>query len=158
MSKPAKANGHKHVAQTRMPTPGGTSRGRRTETSGSDGATLGQLVAEASRDLSALVQAELQLAKSELSFSAKAGGIGTGLFFVAGFLAALVLILSSIGLALVLDLWLPVSASFFIIAGLYLLVAAIAVFVGVRLIKKVKAPTATIETAKEIPAAFRTDD
>ncbi len=146
MSKPAKANGHKHVAQTRMPKPEG---------SASDGATLGQLVADASRDLSALIQAEVQLAKNELSFSAKAGGIGTALFFVAGFMAAVVLILASIGLALVLDLWLPVSASFFIIAGVYLLLAAIAVFVGIRLIKKVKAPTATIETAKEIPAAFR---
>lgn len=119
--------------------------------------TLGQLVAEASRDLSALIQAEVQLAKSELTFSAKAGGIGTAMFFVAGFLAALVLILASIGLALVLDIWLPVSASFFIIAGLYLLIAAIAILVGVKLIKKVKAPTATITTAKEIPAAFKPD-
>ena len=149
MSKPAKANGHKHVADTRTMKPAG---------SGSDETTLGQLVADASRDLSALIQAEVQLAKNELSFSAKAGGIGTALFFVAGFMAVVVLILASIGLALVLDLWLPVSASFFIIAGIYLLLAVIAVFVGIRLIKKVKAPTATIETAKEIPAAFRTDD
>ena len=124
---------------------------------GTEDATLGQLVADASRDLSALVQAELQLAKNELSFSAKAGGIGTALFFVAGFMAAVVLILLSIGLALVLDLWLPVSASFFIIAGVYLLVAVIVVLVGIRLIKKVKAPTATISTAKEIPAAFKPD-
>ena len=86
---------------------------------------------------------------------AKAGGIGTGLFFVAGFMAAVVLILGSIGLALVLDIWLPVWASFFIIAGVYLLVAVIAVLVGIRLIKKVKAPTATISTAKEIPSAFK---
>ena len=139
MSKPGNANGHKHVADVKP----------------SESATLGQLVADASRDLSALVQAELQLAKNELSFSAKAGGIGTALFFVAGFMAAVVLILASIGLALVLDLWLPVSASFFIIAGVYLLVAVIAVLVGIRLIKKVKAPTATISTAREIPSAFK---
>ncbi len=157
MSKPAKVNGHKHVAEPRMPKPGGTTGLPGTD-GASDGATLGQLVADASRDLSALIQAEVQLAKNELSFSAKAGGIGTALFFVAGFMAAVVLILASIGLALVLDLWLPVSASFFIIAGFYLLVAAIAVLIGIRLIKKVKAPTATIETAKEIPTAFRTDD
>jgi hypothetical protein len=118
---------------------------------------LGQLVADASRDLSALVQAELRLAKNELSFSAKAGGIGTALFFVAGFMAAVVLVLASIALALVLDIWLPVWASFFIIAGAYLLVAGIVVLVGIRLIKKVKAPTATISTAKEIPAAFKPD-
>lgn len=142
MSRSDKSNGHKHVAETKVQT-------------ASDGATLGQLVADASRDLSALIQAEVQLAKNELSFSAKAGGIGTGLFFVAGFMAAVVLILGSIGLALVLDIWLPVWASFFIIAGVYLLVAGIVVIVGIRLIKKVKAPTATIATAKEIPSAFR---
>ena len=141
MSKPDSANGHKHLADVRV--------------TKSPDATLGQLVAEASRDLSALIQAEVQLAKNELSFSAKAGGIGTALFFVAGFMAAVVLILGSIGLALVLDIWLPVWASFFIIAGVYLLVAAIVVLVGIRLIKKVKAPTATIATAKEIPAAFK---
>ena len=142
MGKSDKATGHKHVADVGVP-------------NAAADATFGQLVAEASRDLSALVQAELQLAKNELSFSAKAGGIGTGLFLVAGFLAAVVLILASIGLALVLDLWLPVWASFFIVAGFYLLVAALAVLVGVRLIKKVKAPTATITTAKEIPSAFK---
>jgi len=135
----SKASGHKHVAEVKS----------------TDGATLGQLVADASRDLSALVQAELQLAKNELSFSAKAGGIGTALFVVAGFMAAVVLILASIGLALVLDLWLPVSASFFIVAGIYLLVAVVVVLVGISLIKKVKAPTATIATAKEIPSAFK---
>lgn len=142
MSKSDTANGHKHVADVQV-------------SQGSDGATLGQLVADASRDLSALIQAEVQLAKSELSFSAKAGGIGTALFFVAGFMAAVVLILTSIGLALVLDLWLPVSASFFIVAGVYLLIAVVVVLVGIRLIKKVKAPTATITTAKEIPSAFK---
>ena len=51
-----------------------------------DDATIGRLVAEASRDLSALIQAEVKLAKSELSFSAKAGGIGTAMFLVAGYL------------------------------------------------------------------------
>jgi uncharacterized membrane protein len=141
----SKATGHKHVAESaHRPLVGAT-----------DGATLGQLVADASRDLSALIQAEVQLAKNELSFSAKAGGIGTALFVLAGFMAAVVLILASIGLALVLDLWLPVSASFFIVAGIYLLVAVIAVLVGIRVIKKVKAPTATIATAREIPSAFR---
>lgn len=143
-AKESKANGHKHVAEVKHPT-------------APDGATLGQLVADASRDLSALIQAEVQLAKNELSFSAKAGGIGTALFFAAGFMAALVLVLASIGMALVLDLWLPVWASFFIIGGVYLLVAVVVVLVGIRLIKKVKAPTATITTAREIPSAFRTD-
>jgi len=121
-----------------------------------DDATIGRLVAEASRDLSALVQAEIKLAKSELSFSAKAGGIGTAMFLIAGYLLALVTVLLSIGLALLLTLFgvAPVWA-FFIVSGLYVLLAGLVVLIGVVLIKKVKAPTKTISTAKEIPAAFK---
>jgi hypothetical protein len=118
--------------------------------------TIGQLVAEASRDLSALVQAEVKLAKSELTFSAKAGGIGTGMFLVAGYLLALVTVLVSIGLALLLTLFgIPPVWSFFIVSAAYLLLAGLTVLIGVVLIKKVKAPTKTISTAKEIPAAFK---
>ena len=43
-----------------------------------DDPTIGRLVADASRDISALVQSEIALAKSELQFSVKAGGIGAG--------------------------------------------------------------------------------
>jgi hypothetical protein len=125
-------------------------------TTRSEDATIGRLVAEASRDLSALVQAEVKLAKSELSFSAKAGGIGTGMFLVAGYLLALVTVLVSIGFALLLASFgvAPVWA-FFIVSGVYVLLAAIVLVVGIVLIKKVKAPTQTIKTAKELPAAFK---
>ena len=122
----------------------------------SDDRTIGRLVAEASRDLSALVQAEVKLAKSELSFSAKAGGIGTAMFLVAGYLLALVTVLVSIGIALLLTLFgVPAVWAFFIVSGVYLLLAGLVVLIGVVLIKKVKAPTKTINTAKEIPAAFK---
>lgn len=121
-----------------------------------DDATIGRLVAEASRDLSALVQAEIKLAKSELSFSAKAGGIGTAMFLVAGYLLALVTVLVSIGIALLLtEFGLAPVWAFFIVAVLYILLAALTVLIGVVLIKKVKAPSKTISTAKEIPAAFK---
>ena len=51
-----------------------------------DDPTIGRLVADASRDISALVQSEIRLAKTELRVSAKAGGLGAALFVVAGFL------------------------------------------------------------------------
>src|SRR3954447_25519775 len=98
----------------------------------SDDRTIGRLVAEASRDLSALVQAEVKLAKSELSFSAKAGGIGTAMFLIAGYLLALVTVLVSIGIALVLTRFgVPAVWAFFIVAGLYVLIAALVVLIGV---------------------------
>ena len=42
--------------------------------------TIGRLVADASRDISSLVQNEIALAKSELKVSAKFGGMAAGLF------------------------------------------------------------------------------
>ena len=41
--------------------------------------TIGRLVADASRDISSLIQNEIALAKSELKVSVKAGGTGAGL-------------------------------------------------------------------------------
>ena len=38
--------------------------------------TIGRLVSDASRDVSSLLRNEIQLAKSELRLSAKAGGVG----------------------------------------------------------------------------------
>ena len=38
--------------------------------------TIGRLFADTSRDLSALVRNEIELAKTELKFSVRAGGIG----------------------------------------------------------------------------------
>ena len=46
--------------------------------------TIGRLVADASRDVSALLQSEIALAKSEVKVSVKAGGIGAALLAVAG--------------------------------------------------------------------------
>jgi hypothetical protein len=120
-------------------------------------ATLGRLVAEASRDLSALIQAEIQLAKSELTFSVKSGGIGVAMFLIAGFFAMLMTVIVSIGLALVVAKWVGPIWGFFIVAGVYLLLAVLVVIVGLILIKKVRVPKATIATAKEIPATFKSN-
>lgn len=121
-------------------------------------ATMGRLVAEASRDISALLQAEIQLAKSELSFSVKSGGIGVAMFLAAGFFAMLMTILASVGLALLIAKWVGAMWGFFIVAGALLLLTVLVVVVGIVLIKKVRIPKATISTAKEIPAAFKPGD
>jgi hypothetical protein len=123
-----------------------------------DDPTIGRLVADASRDISALVQSEIALAKSELRFSVKAGGIGAAMFVGAGFLGLLITILVSIAFAYLLVMaGLDPAWAFFIVAGAYLLLAVLLIIVGITLIKKVKAPTKTIATAKEIPAALKGD-
>ena len=123
-----------------------------------DDPTIGRLVADASRDISALVQSEIALAKSEIRFSVKAGGIGAAMFAVAGFLGLLITILVSIAIAYLLVMaGLHPAWAFFIVAGAYLLLAALLILLGVVMIKKIKAPTKTIATAKEIPAALKGD-
>lgn len=118
--------------------------------------TIGRLVADASRDISALVQAEIQLAKSELRFSAKAGGIGAAMIAVAGFLGLLIVILLSIAFAFFLTMTgLDPAWAFLIVAGAYLLLALVLIVIGVKALKKIRAPAKTIATAKEIPAALK---
>jgi uncharacterized membrane protein YqjE len=123
-----------------------------------DDPTIGRLVADASRDISALVQSEIALAKSELRFSVKAGGIGAGMFMVAGFLGLLIIVMLSIAVAYFLVMaGLDPAWAFLIVAGAYLLLVIALIIVGITLIKKVKAPTKTIATAKEIPSALKGD-
>jgi uncharacterized membrane protein YqjE len=123
-----------------------------------DDPTIGRLVADASRDISALVQSEIALAKSEIKFSAKAGGIGAAMFMIAGFLGLLIIVMLSIAVAYFLVMaGLDPAWAFLIVAGAYLLLVVILIIVGVMLIKKVRAPTKTIATAKEIPSALKGD-
>jgi len=118
--------------------------------------TIGRLVADASRDISALVQSEIALAKSELRISAKAAGIGVALFLVAGFFGLLITILLSIAFAYLLTMTgLHAAWAFFIVSGAYALFAGLLVLVGVLKLKKIRAPEKTIQTAKAIPSAFR---
>ena len=57
------------------------------DTSSSADLSTGQLISQLSEQTSTLVRSELQLAKVELTNSAKHAGLGVGLFSVAGVLA-----------------------------------------------------------------------
>lgn len=118
--------------------------------------TIGRLIADASRDISALVQGEIALAKSELKVSAKAGGIGAALLAIAGFFGLLIIILLSIAVAYFLTMTgLDPAWAFLIVAGAYALIAVLLILFGILKLKKIRAPEKTISTAKEIPAAFK---
>jgi len=120
--------------------------------------TIGRLVHDASRDISTLVSKEIQLAKSELKVSVKAGGMGLALFAVAGFLVLLAIIMLSVAIAYFIH-WngdgLALHWAFLCVFGLYLVLAGLLAFVGVKKVKKVKAPEKAIEQGKEIPRALR---
>jgi hypothetical protein len=118
--------------------------------------TLGKLVMDAQRDISTLVSKEIALAKSELKVSVKHGGVGIGLFAGAAFLGLLAVIMLSVSIAYFIH-WagLGLHWAFLIVFGLYVLVAALLAFVGLKQVKQVKAPERAIEQGKQIPQALK---
>ena len=118
--------------------------------------TIGRLIGDASRDLTLLLQSVVKLAKSELSVSVKAGGIGAGMILVSAFFGLLIIVMLSISAAyFIVMAGLDPAWAFLIVAGAYVLLAAFLIFVGILKLKKIRAPEKTISTAKEIPAALK---
>ncbi|CAM3569951.1 phage holin family protein [Nocardioides zeicaulis] len=120
--------------------------------------TIGKLVMDAQRDISSLVSKEIQLAKSELKVSVKHGGVGIGLFAGAAFLGLLAVIMLSVSIAYFIH-WngqgLDLHWAFLIVFALYLLLAGLLAFVGLRQVKRVKAPERAIKQGKQIPQALK---
>ena len=100
--------------------------------------------------MSQLVRSEVELAKTELAQSAKKGGIGAGMFGVAGTVALYSSFFFFLFLAELLDKWLDRWAAFLIVFLIMLVIAAVVGFIGFKNIKKVKAPEKTIESTKEL--------
>ena len=119
--------------------------------------TLGQLVAEATQDISSIVRSEVALAKAEMAADAKKAGLGVGMFATAGVFAFLALILLLIAaayglVALGLSPWL----AFLIVALALLIIGAVLVLVGKRSIDSVQGkPERAIKSTQETIAAVR---
>ena len=129
-----------------QPAPGDTER------------TVGQLVADASHDISALVQNEIQLAKAEVTKGLGFGGKGAGLLGGAAFLGLLGLIFLFHTLARVIAIWLPVWAGYLIITVVLLLLAAALGLLGYKALMKAKdntVPQRAIRNAQETVAAIK---
>ena len=131
---------------TDMPTP---SQQKASETS------LGDLVGEVSRDLSALMRQELELAKAELSESAKRAGAGAGLLGAAGYAAMMAVLFLSLALWWALGTLVGLGWSGVIVAALWAVIAGILYAVGRRRLATVRGAPQTVETVKEIPEALR---
>jgi Putative Actinobacterial Holin-X, holin superfamily III len=121
--------------------------------------TIGRLVADASRDLSALIRGEIALAKSELKISVRAGGVGAGLLGAAAFLGLLAVILLSIAVAYFIDMipGINTAVAFLIVFALYLLVAGILALIGVKKLKQVGPPERAIAQAQKSKEIFGKD-
>ena len=117
--------------------------------------SIGELVASASRDASALIRNEIALVKSEVKVSVKAGGLGAALFAAAGFVLLLGVIMASIALAYFIHMTgLHLAWCFSIVFLLYALLAGILAFVGYRKIRAVRPPEKAIHQAQETKHAL----
>jgi hypothetical protein len=112
--------------------------------------SIGELVSTVLTESSNLVQKEIALAKLELRATVKNAGTGAGMFAAAAVVLIFSLTFGFLALAeginaLGLSRWL----SFLIVFGAQLLLVGALVFLGIKKIKKAKAPERTIRTTKE---------
>jgi uncharacterized membrane protein YqjE len=124
----------------------------------SDGAhpTIGELVQEASTQFSAVLHGEIELAKLEVRSSVKNAGVGVGFFVGALVLLAFSLTFGLLALAeglVALHIWR--WAAYLIVFGFLLLIVAVLVLLGVRKVKRVRAPERTIASSRETIAVLK---
>lgn len=90
-----------------------------------DTRTLGEIVGDISRDLTTLVRQEMELARSELKEEAARAGKGAGMLGGAGVAGHLALLMGSLALMFLLDLWMPIACAALGVAVLWGIVAAV---------------------------------
>jgi uncharacterized membrane protein YqjE len=112
-------------------------------------ASLGELIAEMTSDLSALFRQEVQLAKVEAREEVGRAGKGAAMLGAAGLAGWLALIMLSFALAWLLDQAVNTALAFAIVAALWAAAAAVLAVTGRRRLKNVEALPQTQETLKE---------
>jgi hypothetical protein len=128
---------------------------------GSADKSLGEIIGDITAKLQLLVREEIELAKTEVAIKVKKLGTGAGMASAALVTLLFFSIFFFFGLAYLLNdlfnweqdaMW----AGFLVVAGFFLLLTLILVFVGIRLIKKGSppAPEMAIAEAKATKAAF----
>lgn len=112
-------------------------------------ASIGQLVGALAENVSTLVRDEMALAKSELQESLRRSAKAGALLGVAAVLGLVVFLLVTWALAYGLadGTDLPLWATFLIVAGAYLVIAAILAFAGKRQLERARGPQAATREA-----------
>jgi hypothetical protein len=120
-----------------------------------EGLSLGELFAEVSRDLSALVRQEVELAKAEAMTSAKRAGKGAGLLGGAGYAAHLAVLFLTIAIWWALGHLIGLGWSALVVAVLWGIVAAVLAARGRREVKATPGMDQTADSLKKIPNALQ---
>jgi len=118
--------------------------------------SIGELAKDVSTHLSTLIRGEVELAKLEVTSSVRNAGTGAGMFIGAAVLVVFSLTFGLIALAeglVAIGLWRWLS--YLIVFGFLILVAGLLVLIGVRKVKRVRAPARTIATTKDTVAYLK---
>lgn len=112
--------------------------------------SLGELVSEATHELSTLFRAEVELAKVEIRDEVSKAGKGAGLLGAAGVLAWFAVAFLSAALAFgLVELGLSGWQATLVVGILYAVGAVISALLGRRRVATVQPPQRTIDTLKE---------
>jgi hypothetical protein len=117
--------------------------------------SLGDLLAEVSRDISVLMRQEVELAKAELRESTSRAGKGAGLLGGAGVAGHFVLLFLSVSLWWGLGNLIGRGWSALIVAVIWAIIAGILYAAGKKEMKTVRGMPRTTETVKKIPETLK---
>jgi len=117
--------------------------------------SLGDLLSEVSQDISTLFRQEVELAKAELTVSAKKAGKGAGLFGGAGLTGLFALLFLSIAAWWGPGYLLNNALSAVVIAVIYSIVALVLFLRGKRELKTINGAPKTVDSLKKIPETMK---
>jgi len=135
--------------------PGAEDRGAASSAPQGGQASVGELFAEVTRDISTLLRQEVELAKAETAASARRAGKGAGMLAGAGVAGHMVLLFLSVALWWALGTQIGNGWSALVVAALWAVVAAVLAAVGRSEMKKVKGMPETVDSVKKIPHALQ---
>jgi len=117
--------------------------------------SLGDLLSGVSQDISTLFRQEVELAKAELTVSAKKAGKGAGMFGGAGLTALFALLFLSIAAWWGLGYLLNNALSAVVVAVVYGIVALILFLRGKKELKEITGAPKTVDSLKKIPETVK---
>ena len=120
--------------------------------------SLGDLLGEVTRDVSTLMRQEIELAKAELTQSAKQAGKGAGLMGGAGYAGAMTLLFLSIALWWGLGYLIGNAWSAIVVAVIWGIVALILYSMGKKEMKTVRGAPDTVDSLKRVPETLKRNE
>lgn len=121
--------------------------------------SLGDLLAEVTRDLSTLMRQEIELAKAELSESAKRAGKGAGLMSGAGYAGLMAIFFLSVALWWALGYWFENLAwAAVVVAVIWGIIGLVLYLQGKKELQTVKGAPRTVDSLKKIPETLKKNE